>query len=259
MHDFPVALKPLLFNDEEDFNVENFINIPERRVIVRTDTNQVLGIASPNYKIITHKSVVDKFDGLDFLKRDRITTAQNGALMLADYDIKNKKEFQVKKGDIVKMQLRLFNSYNFSCGVGFELRALRLVCTNGLMIPKAVGRFSYRHFENAPVEQLATLIDNVYDNSCDILNLWKTWSNAEVDNHKRQLWFDETNEILKKKTAERLTVLALDASTVWDMFNIYTKYISHELKTRKEDMLPIKQQKYEREIIPMFYKIFGTN
>ena len=86
---------------------------------------------------------------------------KTGAVLVAQYELKEGRNIlyaDVKVGDTVSFGLRVFNSMNYESGVGFELNALRLVCKNGMTIPRAVAKLSFRHFQGLDVSRFTELI-----------------------------------------------------------------------------------------------------
>ena len=80
-HNFPVELMPI--------QTKSRIAIPDRRAVVRTDTNTPLGIVSTKYELLKHADVVNGFRKA--LKGDEyeetIKLARNGAQLYATYSM----------------------------------------------------------------------------------------------------------------------------------------------------------------------------
>ena len=63
---------------EEPVVTSSGIIVPDRRVIIREDTEQALGIVGSNYKVLSHAEALDPI--LDALKRKKQKTFQRVAL-----------------------------------------------------------------------------------------------------------------------------------------------------------------------------------
>lgn len=138
-YDFPIKISDIKADD---------ILIPRRYAVIRTDTNEPLGIISDKYQLVHHKTVIDSFrqalvqTNTD-LEED-IALSLNGAYLNAKYTFSKYKD-EILKGDYVSMQIYLENSYDTTTSIKFVLGALRLACTNGLIVTERVMSFSQRH------------------------------------------------------------------------------------------------------------------
>src|SRR3990170_67649 len=167
---FPVELeKAYLVNGDA---------IPHRRVVVRQDTRRVLGLVSDHYKIVPHAQVISVFDQMDNIKQGVVSLCKEGAVMIAYYHFKDNDAIthEVKVGDVVRFFIRVFNSYNQQYGIGFELIGIRLSCSNGLLVPNAMSRLSFRHFDTFDVRRFAGLIDAQLHHATSVVQIWKEWA-----------------------------------------------------------------------------------
>ena len=95
--------------------------IPDRKAVVRQDTNEVLGIVGNNYRIVPHQDVIGIFEKVPDLTLKRVDSCQRGAIMFAHFDIRDGDtplRADVAVGDTVNFGLRVFNSFNSIFGVG---------------------------------------------------------------------------------------------------------------------------------------------
>ena len=233
--------------------------IPDRKAVVRKDNGLVLGIVGNDYKPVLHSRVIDTFESVPFLKRNRIDVCQEGRIMFAQYDIKTNgdiKKAEVQKGDIVSFGLRGFNSFDTSYGVGFELNANRLVCTNGLVIPKTVARLSFRHFQNVDIPGLARTIQARMEQLNPTVETWKRWLTIHPSKERIQEYLKKVK--IGKRIEEELLEKAVIDSTdtgVWGVYQVLTAYVSHGLKLRgKEENRMLAVRNKERELLHGFYK-----
>jgi hypothetical protein len=256
-YDFPVKLERIYISDAND----NRIEIPKRGAIVRTDTNDTISVTSDRYKILEHKSVVDTFDSIDSIQRERVNVCQGGAIMFADYKFNSGRTTteSIKVGDLVDFKLRVFNSYNMLMGVGFEVFAMRLVCTNGLMIPKSIGRLSYKHILGTEIFKMKAMVEETYANSREQLGEWRKWVDLKPSKEAVTGYFDLIKETLGERNHKRLLEEGIQGTTLWDVFNIMTRFTSHEINVRKADMKLVKQRDLEQDIIAKFYNYAWMN
>ena len=245
-YDFPTELKSIMLVGGK--------KIPDRKAVVRTDNNTVLGIVGSDYKIVPHKTVIETFENIKTLERERLDLCHKGAVLLARYNI-GETERPVAKGDVVRFQLRVFNSMNSSFGVGFELVALRLVCTNGLVVPKSISRLSFKHFNNANVNELPELINRRLINIAPTVNTWKDWLNIHPAENRITEYFKEIKmgERLQKELLPK-AVEDAERNGVWGIFNTLTYHITHDIKIRGTgENKALSQRTREQEWLPKFY------
>ena len=246
IYDFPTELKSIMLVGGK--------KIPDRKAVVRTDTGAVLGLVGNDYKIVPHKRVVETFENLDSLKRVRMDVCQNGAVLIARYDIGNT-EKAVAVNDVVKFQLRVFNSMNSQFGVGFEVVALRLKCLNGLIVPKTVSRLSFRHFDNARVNELPALINSRMGSLEPTVSTWRNWMKINPTEERIQQYFTEVN--MGERLQKELLPKAVEDGRkegVWGVFNTLTYYITHDIKVRGDGQnKALSQRAKEHDLLTKFY------
>jgi hypothetical protein len=238
------------------------IVIPDRKVIMRKDNNKVLSIMSDKYQLTTHASIIDGFENaLDaagpLFKKRAISTVlpYEGARMYRKYIFDGVKE-EVAVGDVVSPTLELWNSYDGTLMVGFQLGAFRMVCTNGLMVPETFREIMKKHYVGFDIKGLVDELQHtlpVFDKS---IKIWKEW-------HKEAVTVPAAVEILaptkiNKKEKELIAKRFEDdeEKTKWGLFQAATWVISHDVKApKKEENTRIRQIYLENELAEkVFYK-----
>jgi len=246
---FDVELKGIKVDGGEE--------IPDRKAVVRTDSGKVLGIVGNSYTPIHHRTVIETFDSMEFLKRKRIDVCRDGSVMFAQYDIGNGQALQteVAVGDVVSFGLRAFNSFNLQFGVGFELNANRLVCTNGLVVPKAMARLSMRHFRNISTDGFEDVIKEKMKEFGPTIEIWRNWMKIKPSESRVEQFFKDVN--IGQRLGKQLWNEAIDETKklgVWGLYNTFTKYVTHDLKIRGNEsnrMMSVRSK--ERELLHKFY------
>ena len=140
-YDFPVELQPIYLTDQKV--------IDKKKAVVRTDTNEPLGIVSDDYGLVKHSTVIDSFReaGREYGVEEKITLARNGAQLFYQMTFP-KIEMEVQKGDIVRMMMIAKNSYNGMNSLQVIFGAFRLVCSNGMILGTQFISFNYKHIGN---------------------------------------------------------------------------------------------------------------
>ena len=225
------------------------------KAVVRHDTGQIIGVVGKNYRLITHADVLNRVKkAIPDLENERITTCRNGAVMFAKYSTPILKSVEVQKGDIVSFGLEVFNSYDMSMPVGFQFVAKRLVCLNGMTIPKSIAYISVKHTNRANFgdiqDEFASRIPLISSTS----DRWGEWTKTTPPEYKVETFLKTyAGKQLKDLFHERYTT-SQDKS-VWALFNILTHYSTHLLKVRKkqEENRRLSQLAFDRRLTNHFY------
>ena len=121
---------------------------------VDDSSGEILGLVSRRYNLIQNKTLYDVMtdiqDDLD-LTLQAVTVVKDKRATLFRYKFSDDKAKVVENSatteDKVRFGFEVFNSFDSRLGGGgFRAWAERLVCTNGLVVPKEVGRVSFRQF-----------------------------------------------------------------------------------------------------------------
>ena len=234
-YDFPVEFAPV-FTTGTLAGKEIKIAMPKKLAVVRTDTNQSLGIVSDKYAFLKHSDVVDGFRkalaGQEFT--ESINLQRDGAQLYAKYTLKGVSA-DVQKGDLVGMQLTARNSYDGSAQLHLSLGAMRLVCKNGMVMTKNFVEFSHKHIGTALTLDVAEVKSNI-----EMMMARFKESIPHMQNMSRTNLHKAEDELFNKnlKIPTYLLEEAKESfktngdSTVWGFYNALTFAITH--KMRKE-------------------------
>lgn len=224
-YDFPTKVVPV----EADSIV-----IPYRFAVIRTDTNQPLGIISNRYQLMPHKEVLEKTrealiqDKLKF--QERVNVTKNGAHCLIEYTFPDAKG-EIRTGDFISLQITIINSYDASTSIRFLLGALRLVCSNGLVFGKELAYYSQRHTSGLDV----TVIQEKFRDVSKYFNKRAVPTMGKMSNLK--LSIEKSNQLFEKyKDKNIFPQWLVDSAqehyqteeyTVWNFYNAFAYAISH--------------------------------
>ena len=227
-YDFPITTVPIKANGQE---------IPKKAAVLRTDTNEPLGIVSNQYGLLTHTDVIDSLrhvlSGQKY--EEQIQLTKNGAHLFASYKLTDI-QIEPKLNDFVSMRLIGRNSYDGTKSFTMMLGAFRLVCSNGMVIGKELFSFRQRHISSVvslDQELLDSKVGDLIGTFKRSLPIMKTMTKtpANVD----ESFFDKDkismpNYLVK----EALEIYENDKQkTVWNLYNAFTSVITHNL--RKEN------------------------
>lgn len=155
-YNFPVEVTPVQALVKVPEGITLDVAAPKYRAVVRTDSNEVLGVVSNKYELLKHETVIDGFrnalKGVEV--EEKIHVLKNGAQLLAHYKLVND-QIEVKPGDFVALQIVVKNSYDGSNALQIMLGAFRLVCSNGMIVGKSFYNYSQKHIgQGLDVERL---------------------------------------------------------------------------------------------------------
>lgn len=259
VYDFPVTLQPVIVKGKE---------VPYHKAVMRSDTYRVLGIVSDRYKLIPNKEVINSIESSlpVTVSSRKISICDGGALMFVNYESPKIESVEVRKGDVVKFGIQLFNSYNGRIAVGMRLLAYRLVCENGMTVPRSVSTLNVRHLPGANIIEAREAFTKKIEQFVKYSDTWRKWSNKKPSAIRMN---EFTKKYFGKKSQEIVTAKfkSQNDNTVWGFFNAVTWFGTHVLRTQSviEGSLPEdtaqklkdlshKQFGYDRTVVESFYK-----
>lgn len=253
-YDFPV--------EQREIRTIDGLDIPIKKAIVRTDTNKVLSVMGDDYTLVKHSDVLENIERTipTELTNRKITLCRNGAILFAKYETPKIEAVEVKKGDIVKFGVEVFNSYDGSLPVGFMFTALRLVCTNGMTIPKSIARLSVRHIGGVNLGNVQEEFTKRLPLYINTSKRWREWSNITPGQ-------EQVDTFLKGALGERLrkqfskSYQGAEDKTVWGLYNLLTSYNTHNIKIRKSNTenKRLTQFNFEQRVLNGFYNYKWEN
>ena len=245
--------------------------------VVRTDTDDVLGLVNKKYKLVTHNQVITKlqtaleeiFDKVQFVG---CKTPMSGARMFSKFRIGGS-EVEVKKGDLVGMEAYAINSYDRQTKVVFGLEAVRLACENGMLIHNQLTKAINRHYTTLDLDDL---IKNLKSQAAQFPEVVEKMKESVVEDFKA---YEFAKSILKNESfgvrlrlafAEDLEAVGLTEGVeykkgkeltyklkkkkvdLWTVYNLLTRYTTHH-ESRNFEVL------YEKNsaITDKFYELLG--
>jgi len=237
--------------------------IAGHQAVVRTDTDQVLGVHGSRYKIVSHDDVVNSV--LDGVK---------SADLSADYEVSvdvledgrklrgeilfNNLTVEPAVGDYVKFRVSFFNSYDASWSFSQQANGLRLWCLNGCTTPDTVARSRYKHTASINVEGAAAKVVNGLEHFQSRKDVWQSWMQTKLEQQQIENFFKKTvckaftrqQSVTKtnEKQLENLLSIWSDersslGSNKWALYNCLTYWATHTQDLRKPEIA-----KYNREL-----------
>jgi len=216
--------------------------IPVNKVaLINAETNSVIGVASPNYEIVPNKKIAELFENAfdkvvsveDHLDARTSRWCRHIVLDTDEYAI------EITKGDIVRVMLKIFNSYNAKAAFGFSVSAIRLACLNGMtVIDPAVLSVKYYHFHNN-ANAIKIDFSDVVVNLSDSIKKWKQWTKVEYSRDNFKEFVEKLPYISDKMTDYLLNNYDVYKSkfrgndTKWTAYNAITYAMTHNTAARR--------------------------
>lgn len=229
---FPVAMRNIDVPGLSDANTDNF------RAVVRTDTNEVLSVQSPKYKLLRNEDVYPVFE--NYLKHSMIDTtdmyiqdsiAYNGARTIRSYKFPAH-QVVIKKGDLVDMELRVTNSYDGSYPFMALVGGWRLICSNGMVIGETYSKVYGRHTLNLNISDAAIRTNLALQAFLVESEKWKHWANSRITDEEAERIFKAMNGAGERVSKELMLIYQDEKSelgnTLWAVYNALTYWSTHK-------------------------------
>jgi len=240
---------------------DEFGNIIHRRkATVDTETGEILGIVSPRYKAVQNKTLFEAMQEVSKeanLKLDSVKVCCNRSATIFRYDFGAEQSRIVTTSDVpedkVNFGIELINSFDSRLG-GSRFRAFaeRLVCTNGMSMPREVAQFSLSSLGELTPQSIQAKLQSRIKPICDTASIWESWATTTPNRNKVGEFISSH---LSKKTAKSILsdFDANEKATVWTLYNLVTAYISHDAKARAADKQRFKDYALENIVANKFY------
>ena len=217
------------------------------QAVVRTDSNEVLGVHGSRYRILSHDDVVNST--LDAVKEADLSKDYEVKVHVIDGGRKMRGEVLFNNitvepaiGDIVKYRINFFNSYDASWSFSQAADGLRLWCLNGCTTPIGTARSRFKHTQSINIEGSAKKMANGIDAFMNNREQWANWMQIKVSDEMAELFFKHTiakspsrQQLVHKSNEKQLENLLSIWSTEsnqlgpnkWALYNAMTYWATH--------------------------------
>ena len=171
-------------------------SVPTRmsQAVVRTDTNEVLGVNGSKYKPIVHDDVVNSI--MDAVLNANVSQDysfnvelfDNGAKMRGIIDF-NDLTIEPEVGDHIRFQILFYNSYDGSWAFQQQAQGLRLWCLNGCTTADTVAKTWAKHTTNVSVKGSASKIEKGLDAFMNTKELYQDWMKVFISDWHAHRFF----------------------------------------------------------------------
>jgi len=187
--DFPVEMQPLF--------TEEGIEAPNAMAVTRTDTNQILGVHSKRYKVVSHDDIINKtMDAIrdaDISKdyKTKFEVFENGAklrgeILFPDINI------EPVVGDYSSFRIEFFSSYDGAWPYAHITQAFRWWCANGCTTADTFASTRRKHTKNLVIEADAEKMKSSVEDFMGLESKWKEWMGIIVPADNAEYFFTKT-------------------------------------------------------------------
>jgi len=236
---FPVAFEPVFDERGQE--------LPKLRNLIRTDTNESLGVHKSKYQLITHDTAYNAL--MDSIKDANISqdysvkthVIDNGAKMRMEILFNDIAIPDPEVGDYIKARVQGYNSYDGSWAFQQMTEAFRLWCKNGCTTADTVAKTWAKHTTNVDVQSSAQKITDGIEMFQNNKGVWQMYRETPVTTEQAENLFKKTVcKVNHKASHEKFNDKQLQnliggfdnershlGNTQWALYNCLTSWATH--------------------------------
>lgn len=248
---FEVSERPVFVPEDikEDGTFSKVTQFEGKKALMREDTGQQLGIVGENWTPVLNQRVFDNFD--EICKKSGIhydvgecLSKSDGAKTSIEIIFPDMK-IETGKGDTMELRGYLNNGFDGMTSVGLEMGFFRYWCSNGAIVGSKDYQFKFKHTNSAEgrlIDSFQFYMENQFAKTKTFVD---KLSSTHISDEQVKKELEEQDLVAYKKYEDDLmnayeTEKKDSPQTLWLMYNIYTRVITHALQVesfRKLSML----------------------
>jgi len=264
VYDFPIVERKLIVVGIDNPDMDSSLYVPNKRAIVRTDTNEVLGIVGSNYKVLTHEQaltpILDSFANLGVEIKTNIIITASGAKMFAHIYFPQKVFSVGKEDDTVYPGVTVINSLDGTLKYFTEAFLYRTMCENGLRVPHVLVSTKGMHSKN---ENFDDIVENILEKigNKEVFDSFSKWAITTVSENEMLGLIDAViknpmcsfparyEDLVRLRAAKEVS---FGICSIWGLYNAFNGVLEHTLIGEKD--------KYERARLldQNLFKVFSS-
>ncbi len=209
----------------------------DHRMILRADTNDVLGVVGKGYHPTPNSTAFAFMDNIvqqNGFSYTEAVSKNNGAVSVLTAQSDHPDEINV--GDTICKQIKLINGFDGKHSLSCEMSSIRLVCLNGLTTNDRASMIRFKH--TIKLENRMAVALKVFDQSAKFhdqfiatakLLAQKAVDKTMVEKFLNGLYGDAVQNQKKKDKIEELfqSGKGNNGNTLWDIYNGATEFYNH--------------------------------
>jgi hypothetical protein len=208
--------------------------------IMNSRTEEIEGIVSNNYTLVQNQEaflpMADAISELGMKIKGKVVDYGRMARVEVWFP---EIGFTPSDGKRVFLGTKFENSYNRTRSFLGSINMLRLVCSNGLMVPEEVGvAFRIKHYGQQDIKlAVENFVSSLIDSIGKIANKYESMATDKIPLTSLELYVEQLTET--KKARKRIAELVIDKYSDGEEFSRYglynglTDYISNDLGPEK--------------------------
>ena len=180
--DFDIDLKQLHFSARSPSDYHNHWHVTNKRAVIRTDTNQCLGIVGPNYKPVNHRDMIANQRSMimrsDLNTKDiveSIVTDRYGARCYVKHTLPNQ-FLETPDGDTAALTFLGVNSFDGLFSFMLSAGARQSACMNGQVFTEGSSTiYKARHTRQLDIHKGSQIVGRGLEVMMQQNELWKIW------------------------------------------------------------------------------------
>jgi hypothetical protein len=244
---------PFFDIQRETVQTNSGITVPNKQALINAETQNVLGLVSPNYEVVTNREVDNLFQeaindlSIDNIKDHMDADSKRWKRQIIFND--DRLNFEIVKSDIVGILLEIHNGFTGRTSFGYNLMGYRWVCENGMVMgKKSLFSESYAHYVDSPeaLRDSFTLKFEAFQKTADV---WSGWSEIEFNREEFARFVESHTKLVNVKATPDQYVTPRVSETIigsyepmlnlhkldenkWGAFNVLTALATHKTQAR---------------------------
>ena len=224
-------------------NADAPIYTPEYKSLVNPDTGNLICVQSDTYRLVRNKDLIERL--LDTIEKTNVPyTIDNShsfcsprrmklALTFPDLEFEDDESKS-------KVQLHIHNSYDSSEGIRIIWGAIRMICTNGMVLGHGIEKLYRKHTQGFNFDYVKNQMDMIYSKLPEIADRIKLLEQMAMPEHVfKSIEKGLGQTITKSCGVENL----IDKASMWQVYNILSYYISHNISLQMRSSYQMRMSK----------------
>lgn len=223
---FPVE-KQKIYHDEYESGFSK---------VVRADNNKLISVVTDNYLLIENKEIYSHLlENFGELKMMNDFSFSNDRYSSMSFELPFEAR-EVEVGDTVSAMLRIENSYDTTKSLTVSINAMRLVCSNGMIVNDSIYQSKTKHIGDKNVDDIISemmlSIGSTAERSFEqtVVMFTKMKSKKLTKTLKEQFVksLAEYPQFFSKIVTDE--IIRTNPNNLWELYNCVTYACTHKLK-----------------------------
>ena len=233
--------------------VRNIKAIPDYRAIVDRNTDRTFAIVKDGYQVVRHEDIIAQMDELctDFPEYGKpvreVWLSNHGGRMKTRWTFHDV-DFEIGKlangePDTVHPTMETLASYDTSLAQIMLMGGFRVICSNGMVVGKILGKYKRKHTANLDLARAKMVLANGMANYSEATDLWLSYTDrnaflSEVNCYEEIGFNKDERMSIEASIKAQGNIIKWDDEekdnrdveiNAWELLNIFTQEASHRV------------------------------